>query len=289
MSRRIVVTGAGGRLGAALVREWRAAGEEVVALGRADFDLSNPAQMQAVLAGLDFGVLVNCAAQTNVDRCETHPDEAMQINAEAVRVIAGHCARKGSRCVHISTDYVFDGTKTTPYTEEDPVVPISQYGASKRAGELALLEASERHLAVRVSWVFGPDRPSFVDQILQKARTETKLAAVADKVAVPSYTLDAAVLLRPLLFEVPAGGVVHLCNTGACTWQEYGQFAIDCALAAGEKLQGTVVEPLKMADLKAFIARRPVYTAMSTAKLTRLTGLTPRSWQEAVSAYIGGK
>ena len=286
MSRRIVVAGAGGRLGTALVREWKSAGEDVLGFNRQELDLSRPDQLRAVLQPLEFGVLVNCAAQTNVDRCETHPDEATQINAHAVRTLAEICAAKSIRCIHISTDYVFDGTKRTPYTEEDPVIPISKYGESKRAGEIALLDVSPKNLAVRVAWVFGPDRPSFLDQMIERALKEERVNAVADKVAVPTYSLDAAVLLRPLLFDAPAGGVVHLCNEGECTWQEYGQHGLDCAAACGLPLKTRTLGPLKMADLKAFIAKRPVYTAMSTEKLAKLTGLRPRPWREAVREYV---
>ena len=283
---RVIVTGSGGRLGTALVREWKAAGLDVVGFPRQELDLSQPDQLRAVLGPLDFGVLVNCAAQTNVDRCETHPDEATQINAHAVRTLAEICAAKSSRCIHISTDYVFDGAKRTPYTEEDAVVPISKYGESKRAGELALLDVSGRNLAVRVSWVFGPDRPSFVDQVIKRAMNEEKVDAISDKIAVPTYTLDAAILLKPLLFDVPAGGIVHLCNDGECTWQEYGQYALDCAAEFGMPLKTRTLGPLKMADLKAFIAKRPPYTAMSPEKLAKLTGLRPRHWREAVREYV---
>ena len=283
---RIIVTGAGGRLGAALVREWKTAGLDAVGFSRQELDLAQPEQMRATLDGVEFGVLVNCAAQTNVDHCETHPDEAMRINADAVRTLAEICKAKGARCVQISTDYVFDGAKSTPYTEEDPVVPISHYGESKRAGEIALLEVSDKNLAVRVSWVFGPDRPSFVDGIVKNALSQETVAAISDKIAVPTYTLDAAQLLKPFLFDVPAGGVLHVCNGGACTWQEYGQYALDCAAEAGMPLKARTVGPLKMADLKAFIAKRPPNTAMSTAKLTKLTGMQPRDWREAVCEYI---
>ena len=286
MSKRIIITGAGGRLGAALAREWRAVGEDVAGFARQELDLSQPDQLRATLEPLDFAVLVNCAAQTNVDRCETHPDEAMQINADAVRVLGEICTKKGARCIQISTDYVFDGAKVGAYTEEDAALPISHYGASKKAGEMALLEFSDKHLAVRVSWVFGPDRPSFVDQILQRARTEESVAAIGDKIAVPTYTLDAAHLLRPLLFQKPVGGLLHLCNGGQCTWQEYGQFALDCAVEAGMELKARTVGALKMADLKAFIAKRPPNTAMSADKLASIIGEQPRDWREAVREYV---
>lgn len=286
---KIVVVGSGGRLGAALVREWRADGDEVLGFDRAALDLTNDAALEEKLAPLDFDVLVNCAALTNVDYCETHADEAYRINAHAVLAIGKICARKQRRCLHISTDYVFDGEKTAPYTEEDASGPLGVYAASKLDGEQRLLEAWDQHLAVRVSWVFGPDRPSFVDQILARARTTAEVSAIGDKWAVPTYTVDAARLLRPFLRDVPVGGLLHLCNAGACTWQEYGQFALDCADRAGQSLVGRTVASQKMADLKAFIARRPVHTVMSTEKLTRLSGQHPRPWQEAVQEYVCGQ
>ena len=286
---KVVVLGSGGRLGAALAREWRAAGDEVAGFDHAALDLADGAMIRDKLGGLDFDALVNCAALTNVDYCETHADEAHAINAGAVQVIAEICARKQRRCIHISTDYVFDGEKRSPYVETDEAHPLGVYAASKLEGERRLLSAWDQHLAVRVSWVFGPDRPSFVDQILQRARETDAVSAIADKWAVPTFTRDAATLLRPLLRDVPAGGLLHLCNSGACTWQEYGQFALDCAARHGIALQGRTVAPLKMADLKAFVARRPVHTVMSTDKLTRLTGMRPRPWQEAVEEHVAAQ
>ena len=276
-----VILGSGGRLGAALQREWGALG-----FTRAQVDITDPAALAAALEPLDFDVLVNCAAQTNVDRCETHPDEAYAINRDAVRNIARLCSAKGARCVHISTDYVFEGAQRVPYIEEDQAVPISVYGESKRAGEIALFDIDPAHLAVRVSWVFGPDRPSFIDQILQKAKTTDKVDAIGDKWAVPTYTLDIATLLQPFLRDRREGGLLHLCNGGECTWQEYGQYALDCAREAGVALMAHTVGALRMADLKAFIAKRPPYTVMSTSRLAGLTGVAPRPWQEAVREYV---
>lgn len=287
-NRTILIIGAHGRLGAALAREWTAAGEQVIGLSRAQFDLAwEVPQMRSALKSIEFGALVNCAAQTNVDRCETHEDEAFQLNAEAPTVLADICQDRGARMIHISTDYVFDGAKTEPYTEDDPAVPISIYGASKRAGEAGVLTVTEgAGLVVRVSWVFGPDKPSFVDQIVQRALKEETVSAVADKVATPTYTLDAAKLLNPLIFNEAAGGLLHLSNGGHGTWQEYGQHALDCAAAAGADLKARTVAPLAMADLKAFIARRPPFTALNTDRLTALTGLSPRHWKESVEAHV---
>jgi dTDP-4-dehydrorhamnose reductase len=286
-TKRTVIIGSGGRLGAALAREWSAAGEEIIALARPAIDLADLAGLRAALDALDFDVLVNCAAQTNVDRCEAERGEAFRLNAAAVEVMGEACRGKGARLVQVSTDYVFDGEKRAPYTEADPARPISAYGWTKFAGEAAAMSSTGGEaLVVRVSWVFGPDRPSFVDQIIARARAEESVSAVGDKWAAPTYTLDVAELLRPFLREVRESGLLHLCNRGACTWQEYGQWALDCAAAAGVELRARTVEPLRMADLKAFIARRPVYTAMATDRLARLSGRAPRTWQEAVEAYI---
>ncbi len=183
---KIAILGAGGRLGAALSRAW-AATDEVLAFTRADIDLAQPGEIDRVLDPLRFDVLVNCAALTNVDYCETHEDEAMRINAGAVREIGALCARKHARCLHISTDYVFDGDTDRPYTEADEARAISVYGESKLRGEVALLDTSAEHLAVRVSWVFGPDRPSFIDGILKRALESDTAEAIGDKWSTPSY------------------------------------------------------------------------------------------------------
>jgi dTDP-4-dehydrorhamnose reductase len=170
--------------------------------------------------------------------------------------------------------------------EEDEPRPISVYGESKWSGEKELHAVSEDHLAVRVSWVFGPDRASFIDQIVQRAMDQERVDAIADKISTPLYTLDAAKLLLPLIDHSEIGGVLHLCNAGECSRQQYGQRALDCAAAVGVPLRTPRVEPLALADMKAFIARRPVYTPLATHKFTRLTGLAPRPWQEAVEDHV---
>jgi dTDP-4-dehydrorhamnose reductase len=286
MAEGVLIVGSGGRLGAALDRAWSEAGETVHVLAHADLDLADLEKVRATLEATPFDALVNCAALTQVDYCETHAEEAHRVNAEAVRVMGEVCAGRGARCVHISTDYVFAGDQQAPYKETDPAEPISVYGASKRAGELALLETSPEHLAVRVSWVFGPDRPSFIDQILQNARTKDEVAAIGDKWAVPTYTADVATALRPFLRDITEGGILHLCNGGSCSWQEYAQCALDAALEAHVDLKTRVVGALRMADLKAFIAKRPVHSVMSTEKLATLTSAPLRSWQSAVREYV---
>lgn len=277
--------GAGGRLGAALAREYVRDGE-VIGFNRAQLDLGAPDQLRSTLEGLEFDALINAAAQTNVDRCETHQEEAFALNAEAPRVLAAICRAKAARFIHISTDYVFDGEKREPYTEEDEARPISVYGESKREGERRALEANDQALIVRVSWVFGPDRPSFVDAILKKARDQEEISAVADKYATPTLTLDICALLRPCLADYQEGGLLHLANTGECSWQEYAQWALDCCHAEGIPMKASKVGAASLADMTNFIAQRPVYSVLSSGKYERATGQTPRSWRDAVAEYV---
>jgi dTDP-4-dehydrorhamnose reductase len=301
---KIVIVGSGGRLGAALMREY---GKEfeLVGFNHAQLDLADEKQIHAKIDNLDFGVLINAAAFTNVDLCEAKRDEAFAINAEAPRVLAEICAKKNAKLMHFSTDYVFDGAKRNPYAETDKTNPISVYGESKLAGEKFVLNAvgdavsvptgkqAASPTIVRVSWVFGPDRPSFVDAIIKRACEEEHVDAIADKIAAPTYTHDIAQML-PRFFDLDASrtgisqssGILHFANAGECSWQEYAQFALDTCRSLGVPLKAKAVGALKMADMKNFIARRPVYSVLSTAKYFSTTGTTPRNWRDAVAEYI---
>ena len=280
-----MVIGASGRLGAALVREY-SRDLEVVGINHAQLDLGSPAQLRSMLETLDFELLINAAAQTNVDRCETHQEEAFALNAEAPRVLAAICRAKNARFIHISTDYVFDGEKREPYTEEDEARPISVYGESKREGERRALEANDRALIVRVSWVFGPDRPSFIDWALKQAREQEEVKAIADKWATPTYTLDLVDLLKPLLANMSVTGLFHLANSGQCSWQEYAQWALDCCRAEGIELKAKSIGATALRNMENFVAKRPIYSVLASDKYFDLTGQMPRHWRDAVAAYV---
>jgi dTDP-4-dehydrorhamnose reductase len=284
---RIAIIGAGGRLGAALAREYAALPEyEVTPFTHAQLDLAQLDQTRATLGSREFDLLINAAALTNVDYCENHRGEAKRLNAEAPALLAEICREKGTRFIHVSTDYVFDGEKRAPYVEEDAANAISVYGESKRAGEVQVLKAYDRALVVRVSWVFGPDRPSFVDAILKRARDETEVTAVTDKFSTPTYTIDIAHLLRPFLERDSGGGLLHVANRGECSWQEYAQWALDCCHRHGVAMQARTIGATSLGEMKNFVARRPVYTVLGTEKYRRLTGSSPRDWHEAVEQYI---
>jgi dTDP-4-dehydrorhamnose reductase len=245
--------------------------------------------LRKLLESEAYDVLVNGTGLTNPDRCEKDREEAVVVNARAPGVMAEDAAAKGARFIHFSTDYVFDGTKTTPYSEEDEARPLSHYGRTKLAGEQAALAPSPKHMAVRVAWVFGPEKPSFVDQIIERALANDRVEAIANKTSCMTFTEDVSRWLRPFLERDLPGGLYHLCNTGGCSWHEYGQFALDFAARAGLPLKARKAEPIPLSALTAFVAPRPPHTEMSTAKFTAVTGLAPRRWQEALEEYLAKK
>jgi dTDP-4-dehydrorhamnose reductase len=282
---KIVILGVGGRLGAALLREYREK-YDLAGFNHAQLDLANLNEVRGTLGRMNFDVLINAAGFTNVDACETERDHAFLINAEASAILAEICNEKDARLIHFSTDYVFDGEKRAPYTEEDQANPVSAYGESKLAGEKCVLAADDGHLVVRVSWVFGPDRSSFVDAMIKRAQQEEKIHAISDKFSTPTYTHDIAHMLPQFFDRGVAGGILHFANAGKCSWQEYAQWALDCCRDAGIPLKATTVGALTLKDMSNWVARRPVYSVLSTAKYTELTGTAPRAWREAVNDYI---
>src|SRR5437016_2188408 len=280
----MVIVGAGGRLGAALGREYQR-DYAVTSFERIQLDLVQLDRVRSALSKAKFDLLINCAALTNVDYCESHREEAFVVNAEAPRLLAQIANEKSAKLIHFSTDYVFDGKKTAPYTEEDKAIPLSVYGESKPEGERRVLDVSSQHLVVRLSWVFGPDKPSFIDQIIQRARENEAVTAVADKFSSPSYTIDVASWLR-LAIDKNANGILHLANNGGCSWQEWAQYAIDVCRNLAIPLKADRVGGVSLADMKHFVAQRPPSTPLSPPKFAALVGVEPRHWRAAVAEYI---
>jgi dTDP-4-dehydrorhamnose reductase len=278
--KKILITGAGGML----ARDLRAAlaerGNEfqVVAPTRAKLDVTNAEHVRGVMASYRPAIVFNCAAFTKVDLCETDP-RAQVVNADAVASIAASCAKSGARLVHVSTDFVFDGEKGSPYVEEDPTNPLSAYGRTKREGEERALEAPGA-LVVRSSWLFGNRGPNFVDAMLKQAEEGKKtVRVVSDQVGRPTATTDLAEALLALA-DARASGIVHYANAGEVSWHE---FAREIYRRAGH---GDVdVEAITGADL-ARPAIRPAYSVLSTRKYEATTGRVPRDFREPLAEYL---
>lgn len=281
---RVVLLGANGLLGSELHRcftenqDW-----QVRRFERNELNLSDALLIERALGEIEFDWLVNAAAYTSVDDCETQPDHANLINGHAPGQIARLCAAKGARMLHFSTDYVFDGRKTTPYTEDDEPCPISAYGRSKFLGERQVLSASEAHVVLRISWLFGGGRPAFPEWVMRQA-VAGSLKVVADKRGCPTHAREAALATRRLLeLESLPGGVLHFCHPPATTWFDYAQAILAETGGAAELI------PIAMRDLPGLVAHRPDHSALAVGRYEQLTGQRVRPWPEVLHEYVHGK
>ncbi len=288
MAIPVILLGSNGLLGTAFRQVLAAQGNFTVReFGRGELNLTNPAAFERALEHEDFSILINAAAYTAVDDCEIQGELAYLVNGQAPGSLARICARRGARMLHFSTDFVFDGLKAEPYLETDQPNPISVYGKSKLLGEELVQAASADHAIFRLSWLFGPGRPSFPEWVISKAQRASRLEVVSDKYACPTYSLDAVHAILPWIMDrTQPGGIWHYCQPPSCAWNEYAQTVLDAAAAQNVPLETRHVSPIAIAQLPGLVARRPPQSALSVAKLTAATGHQPRPWQEAIAEYI---
>lgn len=285
-SPRILILGATGGLGRALQRHL-AAGYELTSWGRADLDFDQPDTISKKLASQKFDLLLNAAGMTSPDVCEVQPERAFLANAVAPQILAECCHARGARMIHFSTDYVFSGKPHDPWSEADETAPVNIYGRTKLAGENAVLTASPAALVARVSWLFGPDKPSHPDHIIQRALQSDEVGAVADKTSVPTSNADISGWIEQLIIRHPTTcGVLHLCNSGAASWHSWAEAALTIAARLGVPVKTTRVQPGALASLTQLKALRPVMTVMSNARLQSLLGGEIRNWHDALEEYL---
>ena len=275
---RIVVTGAAGQLGTAIVRDFARRGT-VVPLTRQDVDLADGPSVEARISAERPDIVINCAAFNDVEGAEDRAIEAIGINAGAVRAIARACSGTGALLVHYGTDFVFDGTASTPYTEEDTPAPQSVYGCSKLLGDWFAADAG-RHYVLRVESLFGGvKRRSSIDRIVDALQKGEPARVFVDRTVSPSYVEDVAAATWQLIETGAPHGLYHCVNTGLATWHELGEEIV--RLRGGE---GSLT-PVRVADVK-MRARRPQYAAHSNAKL-QSAGVPMPTWQDALRRYLG--
>ena len=261
----MIVTGAGGMLGHDVVR---VAGDEAVGLARTDLDVTDPAAVREAVAGAD--TVINCAAWTDVDGAESDPDGALRVNRDGARNVA----EAADRVLYVSSDYIFDGEKRTPYVESDPTRPLSSYGRSKLAGEQATAEANPRHFVVRSSWLFGAGGGNFVETMLRLGSERDALRVVDDQVGCPTFTGHLAEAIVRLA-TTDDYGIHHIAGSGRCSWYEFAReiferSGVDCH-----------VEPCTTNDFPR-PARRPAWSVLGSER-----GHSLPTWQEGLEAYLG--
>lgn len=282
---RVLVTGAGGRLGAALGRRFAAAGDHVTRAARSDIDLTDPARVRAGVADARPEAIVNCAAYNDVDGAEDDVRTALAVNALGVRTLAAAARAARAVLVHYGTDFVFDGAAGRPYTEDDAPNPLSVYAASKLLGEWFARGGS--HYVLRVESLFGaigepgrsgPTRRGTLDRMADALLAGRPVRAFADRTVSPTYVEDAAAATRALLNAAPPPGLYHCAGSGHATW-----LSVARALARGLDAPERLVQRAHQGDLR-LRAARPAYSALSNAKLAA-AGVAMPTWESAVARY----
>jgi dTDP-4-dehydrorhamnose reductase len=287
---KLLLVGSNGQLGWELVNAAKGCGLDCDGIDTPQFDLRDQEAVERTVRQREFSLIVNAAAYTAVDKAELERNEAFAVNAEGPGLLALVCAQRHLPLIHISTDYVFDGNKRSPYIESDPICPIGIYGESKAGGEKAVRETLESHIILRTSWLYSSHGNNFVKTILRLAKEKEELKVVADQYGCPSYAADLAAAILFLAKQIRSRGsvqwgVYHYCGHGVTTWHEFAEKI--CELARNYC-------PLRVKRVKAIPtveyptpARRPPYSALDCSKIESVFGIQPRPWQESLAEMIG--
>jgi len=279
--RKILVIGAKGMLGRDLVKTLQSSfpKDEITGWDLEEIDIQQERSTVTRIRNLEPDVIVHLAAYTDVDGCELNEKKAFAVNAEGTKHVALGGLTCGAKLVILSTDYIFNGKKGSPYLEEDSPHPLNVYGRSKWKGEQYVRELVKDALIVRTQWLYGKHGKNFVASILRQAREKDVLSVVNDQVGSPTYTLDLSRAIT-LLIERRASGIFHVANRDSCTWYHYARTILELS-----GIEGVKVVPISSTKL-ALPAVRPAYSVLDTEKLKRETGLTLRPWVEALKDYL---
>jgi dTDP-4-dehydrorhamnose reductase len=272
---RVLIFGATGMLGKALMRVWT--DDEIIGLGSADADIRVPEQVDAQIQRVRPDWIVVSAAYTDVDGCELNPQLATAVNTQGAVNIARAAAKSGAKLLFVSTDYVFDGKNTQPYETDHPRNPINAYGESKAAAEKKTLEIVAEACVVRTSWLFGAGGKCFPDTILNVAATRPQIEVVNDQRGCPTFTDDLAAAIMQLC-RANAHGIVHCTNSGDCTWYDFAREVLSQSGSTTKLLPTTSEKFVRPAN-------RPRYSVLSAAS-SRSRGIGMRPWQQALGDYL---
>jgi dTDP-4-dehydrorhamnose reductase len=285
---KLLLLGSNGQVGWELQRSLSILGE-VNSCSRAECDLEKLDHLQSMLESCPVDVIVNAAAYTAVDKAESEPERAFRVNAEAVYVIAQHAKKRGALLIHYSTDYVFDGTKQTPYTEDDIPNPINVYGKSKLAGEEAIRASGCRHIIFRTSWVYGHHGRNFAKAILHLAALGESLRVVVDERGAPtSAALIADVTVHSIKNRYSVQNVkntYNICSRGVVSRYEYANRLVEAAISRAVLSDAVDIEPVN-ALLQGAAAQRPANSELDTTRIQNDFGLKLPHWQSSLNEFI---
>ena len=281
--QRVVLFGADGMLGSAVAARFKTANFddrsfELVESTELDCDISEKDETIFYLMSLKPDVVINCAAYTDVDGCESNTTTAYMVNADGPAHLAEGCFNTGARLIHISTEYVYDGTKQDAYTEKDPINPLSEYGKSKLLGEKGIARHLEDYVILRTSWLYGPGGKNFVETILRLADERDEITMVNDQRGAPTFTIDLADGIYRV-FKSEIRGIYHLTNSGFCTWYDLASRALEI-MGKSLKMRPVTTDQIDRP------AKRPLNSALDCAKIERDAGIRLRAWDKALKDFL---
>lgn len=281
---KILVTGAAGQLGREIVLLLESEANEIVAIDRDELDFSIPGEVAEGVAVQRADWVVNCAAYTQVDKAEQEWEEAFLVNRDSVLAVAEGVKSYGGRLLQISTDFVFDGSQSTPYGEQDQANPLSIYGKSKWEGEKALLQVMPGAVILRTAWVYGEHGNNFVKTMLRLAAERDELGVVEDQIGTPSWTYDVARAVHTLL-TADTSGIFHFTNEGIASWYDFAVEIINTARELGYPVKTNRVKPIPTSDYPT-AAIRPHYSVLSKRKIRGLLDYDIPHWRESLHAML---
>ena len=282
---RILLTGTAGQLGSELQHTLAPLGE-VMGVDRHKLDLTQPDKIRQVIGEFKPDVIVNAAAYTAVDKAETETELANAINGTAPTIMAEAARQLGATLIHVSTDYIFDGKKNTPYTEDDKPDPINAYGQSKLWGEEGVLNNCDRALIIRTAWVYGAQgKGNFVKTMLRLGAERDQLRVVVDQVGTPTWTGDLASAIAQFVQRPIDSGIYHFTNSGAISWYDFAVAIFEEAQEIGFPLQVKQVLPITTAEYPT-PAARPAYSVLSTQKISAVLGNHPLHWRTGLRRML---
>jgi len=286
---KVLVIGANGQLGWELCRRGEKQGFDIVALDLPDFDITEPSTVKKAVSQTGVSLVINASAYTAVDKAESEPELAFAVNRDGPAYIASSCAEIGIPLIHISTDYVFNGNKKGPYLETEPISPLGVYGKSKAAGETEVRNHLKEHIILRTAWLYGIHGNNFVKTMLSLGREKEMVRVVADQYGCPTYVADLAEAILAIAMQISeqhaiTWGTYHYCGKGVTTWHGFAQAIFDL-VKQYDSLMVKKIVPITTAEFPTS-AKRPANSVMDCSLLTKIFGISPRTWQESLADML---
>ncbi len=286
---KLLVIGANGQLGWEVCRKGRNQGIDITALDLPEFDITEPSAVKKAVSQTGVSLVVNASAYTAVDKAESEPELAFTVNRDGPAYLADSCAETGIPLIHISTDYVFDGSKKGPYIETEPVSPLGVYGRSKASGETKIRERLKEHIIIRTAWLYGLHGNNFAKTMLRLGKEKEVLSVVADQYGSPTYAADLADAILTIATQISQQsdviwGTYHYCGKGVISWHDFAQVIFDLA----KKYDSLMVKkllPITTAEYPT-PAKRPANSGMDCSLITKNFTIRLRPWQESIADML---